>query len=63
MITYLSSISKQKKAYLFKIPFNRKEMADYLNVDRTALSKELSRMQKEGLISFHKNTFKINKMN
>lgn len=60
VITYLSSMSKQKNAYLFKIPFNRMEMADYLNVDRTALSKELSRMQKEGLISYHKNTFKIN---
>ncbi len=59
VITYLSSLSKQKNAYIFQIPFNRKEMADYLNVDRTALSKELGRMQKEGLISFHKNTFKI----
>lgn len=62
VITYLSSLSKQKNAYIFQIPFNRKEMADYLNVDRTALSKELGRMQKEGLISFHKNTFKIHKM-
>ncbi len=62
VITYLSSLSKQKNAYIFQIPFNRKEMADYLNVDRTALSKELGRMQKEGLISFHKNTFKISKM-
>jgi cAMP-binding proteins-catabolite gene activator and regulatory subunit of cAMP-dependent protein kinases len=32
-------------------------MADYLNLDRSALSKELSRMKKEGILDFHKNEF------
>ena len=41
------------------IPFNREQFADYLNVDRTALSKELSNMQSEGLIEFKKNHFKL----
>lgn len=35
------------------------QFADYLNVDRTALSKELSNMQSEGLIEFKKNHFKL----
>jgi len=47
---------KQGK-YAFDVPFNRQEMADYLSVERSALSNELSRMQKEGLISYRKNHF------
>ena len=41
----------------FQIPFDRQQMADYLNLDRSALSKELSRMKKEGILDFHKNEF------
>lgn len=40
-----------------EIPFNRQQLADYLAVDRSALSNELSKMQKEGLISYKKNHF------
>ena len=43
----------------FAIPFNRNEMAVYLCVDRTRLSKELSKMRDEGLIWFHLNEFEI----
>ena len=41
------------------VPFNRQQMADYLSVDRRALSGELSRMQKEGVIAYEKNRFQI----
>lgn len=44
----------------FQIPFNRQQMADYLNLDRSALSKELGKMQDEGIITFNKNRFKLN---
>ena len=44
----------------FSIPFNRQQLADFLSVDRSALSSELSKMQKDGLIEFQKNKFKIN---
>ncbi len=43
----------------FEIPFSRAEMADYLCVDRSALSAALSRMQQEGLIRYHKNKFEL----
>ena len=43
----------------FAIPYNRNELAQYLCVDRTMLSKELSKMRKEGLIWFHLNEFEI----
>lgn len=41
----------------FIIPYNRQEMADYLAADRSALSAELGRMQREGLIEYKKNRF------
>lgn len=41
------------------IPFDRQQLADYLNLDRSALSKELGKMRNEGLIEYNKNTFVI----
>ncbi|WP_288893921.1 helix-turn-helix domain-containing protein [uncultured Megasphaera sp.] len=46
----------------FSLPFNRQELADYLSVDRSALSSELSKMQKEGLLSYHKEAFTLHKI-
>ncbi len=43
----------------FAVPYNREEMAQYLCVDRSALSAELGRMRDEGLIRFHKNEFEL----
>jgi len=43
----------------FTIPYDREEMAQYLCVDRSAMSNELCRMRREGLIKFQKNTFEI----
>ena len=41
------------------IPFNREQLADHLCVERSALSHELARMKRDGLIDYHKNTFTI----
>ena len=43
----------------FSIPFSRIQLADYLNCDRSALSRELSTMQKEGLIDTYRSSFKL----
>jgi len=59
IMAYLNSVSLKNHNKIFDIPFDRQQMADYLNLDRTALSKELGRMKKEGIIDFHKNHFKI----
>ena len=53
------TISIQKGMTEFDIPFDRQQMADYLNLDRTALSKELRKMKDDGLIDFHKNHFHL----
>ena len=59
ILSYLHTVSIEQDSREFDIPFDRQQLADYLNVDRTALSKELGRMQKEGLIRFRKNHFAI----
>lgn len=59
ILSYLSDMSVRAKSPYFDIPFNRQELADYLSVDRSALSAELSRLKKEGLLDYHKNSFKL----
>lgn len=59
IMAYLNSIAMKTHRTEFDIPFDRQHMADYLNLDRTALSKELGRMRDDGLITFRKNHFKI----
>ncbi|HIT90216.1 MAG TPA: Crp/Fnr family transcriptional regulator [Candidatus Merdenecus merdavium] len=59
ILTYLIIQSKLKNNTTFEIPFNRNQLADYLCVNRSALSHELSLMEKEGILTFHKNTFDL----
>ena len=58
-MAYLNAVSLQTQSREFTIPFDRQQLADYLNVERTALSKELGKMQKDGLIQTKKNHFCI----
>ncbi|HZK33673.1 MAG TPA: Crp/Fnr family transcriptional regulator [Tissierellaceae bacterium] len=59
VISYLSQESQKHRTNKFNIPLNRQELADYLNVDRSALSNELGKMRDEELLSFHKNKFQL----
>lgn len=59
ILSYLTSVSLQKGRREFNIPFDRQQLADYLNVERTALSKELGKMKKENLIDYRKNHFRL----
>ena len=59
VLAYLNSVSLQKKSTDFDIPFDRQQLADYLNLERPALSKELGKMQREGLIKCRKNHFRL----
>lgn len=62
ILTYLSAQAlKQNNARSFEIPFDRQHLADYLNVDRSALFKELGKTQIEGIITFRKDFFTIHK--
>ncbi|PWM46154.1 MAG: Crp/Fnr family transcriptional regulator [Clostridiales bacterium] len=59
LMTYLSAESDKAGSSSFFIEFNRQELADYLSVDRSAMSAELCRMRDEGLIKFNKNNFTL----
>ena len=59
LLSYLSACAEQAASPIFEIPFNRQELADYLSVDRSALSAELSRLKADGLLDFHRSSFKI----
>lgn len=59
LIAYLSDEAKRQNSSSFSIPFNRQQLADFLSVDRSAMSNELCRMRDEGLLEFEKNRFKL----
>lgn len=59
ILTYLSLQAQRHKNKYFQIPMGRIELADYLCVNRSALTRELSNMKADGLIDFDKNTFRL----
>lgn len=59
LISYLSEESKRQSSPTFTIPFNRQQLADFLSVDRSAMSNELCKMRDEGLLIFEKNKFTL----
>ena len=60
LLSYLSAQAQQQGSSSFDIPFNRQQLADYLGVDRSAMSSELGRMQREGLLSTRRSHFELN---
>ncbi len=57
LLSYLSSQMMANGSNHFTIPFTRQQLSEYLEVDRSALSHELSKMQQEGLLKTNKNEF------
>lgn len=57
LLSYLSAEARRQRSCTFTVPFNRQQLADYLGVQRAAMCAELSRMQKDGLIEYHRNRF------
>ena len=58
---YLLQIAESAKSMEFEIPFNRGQLAEFLNADRSALSKVLSKLQQDGILDFKKNKFILHK--
>ena len=59
LLTYFSAQAARSGSLQFEIPFNRQQLADYLNCDRSDLSREVITMQKEGLIDTYRSSFKL----
>ena len=59
LLTYLTICAKNNNNNSFKIPFNRQELADYLEVDRSGLSSVISKLRKDGVLECKRNYFKL----
>jgi len=59
LLSYLSFQAAVHQSREFTIPFNRQQLADYLSVDRSAMSAELGRMRDEGILETERNYFQL----
>jgi CRP-like cAMP-binding protein len=59
LLSYLNSQARQHGGKVFDIPYNRQELADYLSVERSALSARMSKLKAEGIIDYRKNHFEL----
>lgn len=59
LLSYLSEQAIKNNSSSFYIPFNRQQLSDYLCVDRSSMSNELSKMRNEGILNFKKNYFEL----
>jgi CRP-like cAMP-binding protein len=59
LLAYLSIQAQVQNSRYFEIPLGRVELAEYLCVDRSALTRELAKMKEDGLIDYDKNCFRI----
>ena len=59
LLSYLSMESRKAHSAVFDIPFNRQELADYLGVERSAMSACLGKLRDEGMLTFDKQHFHL----
>ena len=59
LLSYLSDEARRQNSSSFSIPFNRQQLADFLSVDRSAMSNELGKLRDEGMLDFHKSEFTL----
>ncbi len=59
LLSYLSDEAKRQNSSSFSIPFNRQQLADFLSVDRSAMSNELCKLRDVGMLDFHKSEFTL----
>ena len=59
LLAYLSAQARRAGSASFRIPFDRQQLADFLSVNRSAMSAELSRMQREGLLCADRSSFTL----
>lgn len=62
LLSYLSEEARRQNASTFEIPFNRQQLADFLSVDRSAMSNELCKLRDAGMISFERSRFTLHEL-
>ena len=59
LMTYLLQEAKKARSNTFTIPFDRQELADYLEVDRSGLSSEIGKLRAQGILESHRKEFTL----
>ena len=59
LLAYLSAQARRAGSASFRIPFDRQQLADFLSVNRSAMSAELSNMQRDGLLRTDRSCFTL----
>lgn len=59
LLAFLTAQAKKCGSSEFTVPYNRQELADYLEVERSGLSLEISKLRNEGILESNKNNFKL----
>lgn len=59
LLAYLSAEAARQRKTAFTIPFDRQQLADYLCVDRSAMSAELCKLRDSGVLSFNRSYFEL----
>lgn len=59
LMTYLLLQAKNAKSHTFTVPYDRQELADYLEVDRSGLSAEISKLRNEKVLECRRSTFTL----
>ena len=59
LLSYLSAQALRQHTAFFTIPYDRQQLADFLSVDRSAMCAVLARLKREGILDYHKNTFRL----
>lgn len=59
ILLYLRDAQRESGSDTFTVPYNREELATFLGVNRSALSRELGRMQREGILEFYRSSFRL----
>lgn len=59
LLSYLSAEALRQESSKIEITYNRQQLADYLSVDRSAMSNELCKLRDEGIIKFNRNHFEL----
>lgn len=59
LLKFLETVAEEKNQVSFEIPYDRQELADFLSVNRSAMTRELLNMKEDGLINFSKNHFEL----
>lgn len=63
LLTYLAQQARDAGSNTFFIPYSRQELADFLFIERTAMSTELNKLKRDGVLDFDRQRFTIYKDN